>query len=129
MNDEANLTNLHRRCFLKSSACGLGSLGLMDLLAQDAKAVDATAITTNPLAPKQPHFVPRAKQVIFLFMAGAPSQLDLFEPKPAMKGLHGEPVPESFLKGLSDSLIKGSARVMASPRTFKKHGQAGMDFS
>ena len=62
-------------------------------------------------------------------MAGAPSQLDLFTPKPVMHRLHGQPGPASFLEGLSDSLIKGSARVWASPRKFTKHGECGMDFS
>jgi hypothetical protein len=62
-------------------------------------------------------------------MAGAPSQLDLFTPKPKLHELHGEPVPPSFLEGLDDSLIRGSARVFASPREFKKYGQCGMEFS
>jgi hypothetical protein len=121
------LTALNRRCFLQSSACGLGGMALLNLLQHDAKA--GTAIASGPLVPKAPHFPPRAKNVIFLFMAGAPSQLDLFDPKPTMQRLHGQPVPQSFLKGLSDSLIKGSARVMASPRTFTRHGDCGMDFS
>ena len=73
-------------------------------------------------------FRPRAKRVIFLFMAGAPSQLDLFDPKPKLKELHGQPVPASFLEGLDDGLIKGSARVFASPRKFARHGRCGMQF-
>jgi hypothetical protein len=67
--------------------------------------------------------------VIFIFMAGAPSQLDLFDPKPEMQKLHGQPVPESFLKNLQDPVIKASASVMASPRTFTKYGNSGMNFS
>src|SRR5687768_5649093 len=101
------LTTLNRRCFLQSSACGLGGMALLNLLQHDAKA---GTVASGPLVPKAPHFPPRAKSVIFLFMAGAPSQLDLFDPKPEMQRLHGQPVPQSFLKGLSDSLIKGSAR-------------------
>jgi hypothetical protein len=81
------------------------------------------------MAVRPPHFPVRAKSVVFLFMAGGPSHLDLFDPKPALGKLDGRPVPDSFLKGLDDALIKGSATVMASPRTFRKYGQCGMDFS
>ncbi len=119
--------SIQRRCFLQQSGCGLGSVALANLMAgQRSFAADNE---TPSLAPQAPHHQPTAKNVIFLFMAGAPSQLDLFDPKPEMQRLHGQPVPESFLKGLTDSLIKGSARVMASPRKFSRHGQSGMDFS
>jgi hypothetical protein len=117
-----------RRCFLRETACGLGTAALAQLLGGTVRAEQA-ADATNSLPAQAPHFAPRAKNVIFLFMAGAPSQIDLFDPKPAMQPLHGQPVPPSFLEGLTDSLIKGSARVMASPRTFKRHGACGMDFS
>ena len=116
---------LPRRAFLTRSGCGLGSLALAQLLNESVAAHSAS----NSLAPKPPMFEPRAKNVIFLFMAGAPSQFDLFSPKPVMQKLHGQPVPASFLEGLSVSLIKGSARVWASPRKFTKHGECGMDFS
>ena len=119
MTDLSFLTPLQRRVFLTRSACGLGSIALTQLLRDES----ARAASTSPSFP------PRAKNVIFLFMAGAPSQLDLFTPKPEMQRLHGQPVPASFLEGLSDSLIKGSARVWASPRKFSKHGECGMDFS
>ena len=113
---------------LRNSASGLGGIALAQLLKGSLAAA-----TPTPAADSQPnphlHFPPRAKSVIFLFMAGAPSQLDLFTPKPELTRLHGQSVPPSFLAGLEDSLIKGSARVMASPRRFQKHGQCGMDFS
>jgi hypothetical protein len=118
---------LKRRCFLQSTACGLGGMALAQLLCSDARG--ATQADANSMAPKPPHFPARAKNVIFLFMGGAPSQLDLFDPKPELQRLHGQPVPPSVLKGLSDALIKGSARAMASPRKFTKHGECGMDFS
>ena len=118
---------IHRRCFLDTTACGLGSMALAQLLSEDC--AQAAPADGRVLSPKSPHFEPRAKNVIFLFMAGAPSQYDLFTPKPVMQKLHGQPVPASFLEGLSDSLIRGSARVWASPRTFTKHGECGMDFS
>ena len=113
-----------RRRFLKETACGVGTMALAQLLSADGLAagdgLGGSAV---------PHSVPRAKNVIFMFMAGGPSQIDLFDPKPVMKELHGQPVPESFLEGLTDGLIKGSARVFSSPRTFRKYGQCGMDFS
>ncbi len=113
-----------RRCFLQQTACGLGGIALSQLM---TSATSATAI--SPLAPRHPHFTPRAKNVIFIFMSGAPSQYDLFLPKPEMHRLHRQAVPESFLRNLDDALIKGSAQVFASPRTFSKHGECGMDFS
>ena len=117
-----------RRRFLQQSACGIGTLALSHLFTCEGRSALASE-SENPLAPKLPHFPAKAKNVIFLFMAGGPSQLDLFDPKPLMRKLHGEPVPESYLKTLNDPVIKGSARVLASPRTFEKYGQCGMDFS
>ena len=126
MSDTTFLATRQRREFLSRTACGLGSIALGDLLARDG----LTATTgPRPFEPAAPHFSPRAKNVIFIFMAGAPSQLDLFDPKPRMQQLHGQPVPASFLAGLEDSLIKGSATVFASPRTFKRHGASGLEFS
>src|SRR5579871_4114009 len=126
---QPDLLNIqHRRRFLKESACGLGTLALAHLLADEGRTADAHEVE-NPLQPKAPHFTPRAMNVIFIFMAGAPSQLDLFDPKPEMQKLHGQPVPESFLRNLQDPVIKASASVMASPRTFTKYGNSGMDFS
>ena len=128
MSHHDHLQSLCRRAFLRNSACGLGSVALAQLLGESLMAAPNSVQGGTALVP-QPHFPPRAKSVIFLFMAGAPSQLDLFTPKPELTRLHGQSVPASFLEGLDDSLIKGSAHVMASPRKFAKHGQCGMDFS
>ncbi|MCH8923527.1 MAG: DUF1501 domain-containing protein, partial [Planctomycetes bacterium] len=117
-----------RRQFLGQSACGLGAMALADLLSAEGRSAEAHA-SPNASRPKPPHFRPTAKRVIFVFMAGAPSQLDLFDPKSELQRLHGQPVPASFLADLDDSLIKGSATVMASPRKFARHGQCGMSFS
>ena len=122
----------HRRQFLQGSALGLGQMALASLLPRPVHAETSSIAgrgSANTLIPQAPHFAPQAKNVIFLFQAGAPSQLDLFEPKPKMQALHGQPVPASFLEGLSDPLIKGSARVWASPRKFQQYGQSGMPFS
>src|SRR5581483_7241659 len=117
-----------RRAFFRNCAGGIGTIALAELLAADRLTAD-TAPGLNPLQAKPPHFPARAKSVIFLFMAGAPSQLDLYDPKPEMRRWHGQPVPDYLLKDLNDNLIRGSARIMASPREFKKAGGAGMDFS
>src|SRR5262245_17687993 len=93
-----------RRRFLRGCACGLGTLALSDLLATDGLTADVEA-RPGAASPPRTHFVPRAKSVIFLFMSGAPSQLDLVDPKPEMQRWHGKRVPDSMLAGLSDALI------------------------
>ncbi|MFN0170864.1 MAG: DUF1501 domain-containing protein [Bryobacteraceae bacterium] len=108
-----------RRQFFRYCAGGLETIAVAQLMAAEGRA---------PLAPRPPHFAPKAKNVIFLFMSGAPSQLDLYDPKPKMRELHGQPVPASLMTNLNDDLIRGSARVWASPRTFTRSGQAGMWF-
>ena len=116
-----------RRNFLTSSACGLGAAGLASLLSDDgllAAGVD------NPLAPKSTHFEPRAKSCIFIFMAGAPSHLDLFDPKPKLNQLHGQPMPDEQLKDVRFAFIKkDSVRLMGSKRKFRHFGECGTEFS
>src|SRR3982751_5908602 len=112
-----------RRWFLKQCGVGLGAIGLAHLLGDRAHAKD------DPLAPKKPHFAPKAKNVIFLFMEGGPSQMDLFDPKPELRKWHGKPLPPSMTKDLKLAFIKPTAAVLASPREFKQFGQSGMVFS
>ncbi|MBM3786940.1 MAG: DUF1501 domain-containing protein [Acidobacteria bacterium] len=112
---------IERRDFFRRTAAGLGAIALNRLLAQDSAA--------DPLLVRRPHAKARAKSVIFLFMSGAPSQLDLLDPKPLMRKYHGEPMPQSMIKDLKDDLIRGSARVMASPREFQRYGKSGLEFS
>src|SRR5438067_11934583 len=83
-----------RRWFFRQCGVGLGSVALASLLEGDKAFAAKTVSATNPLAPHQPHFAPKAKRVIFLFMAGAPSQLDLFDYKPALAKYNGKPVPQ-----------------------------------
>jgi hypothetical protein len=108
-----------RRQMLQTIGGGFGALGLAGVLAQEALA-DAA----NPLAPKSPHFAPRAKRVIFLFMNGGPSHVDTFDPKPALAKHHGEKPPEGMGKG------KQAGRVlMGSPFKFEKRGKSGIEVS
>ncbi len=114
-----------RRHFFRDCGVGVGATALAALLARDTRAKERT----DPLAPKKPHFAPKAKAVIFLFMAGAPSQLELFEPKPKLNELSGQKVPESFTQGKRFAFIKGDAKLLGSKRKFEKAGQCGMDVS
>ena len=77
-----------------------------------------------------PHFAPKAKACICIYLEGAPSQIDLFDPKPKLNELHGQPLPESFTKNVRFAFIqKETARILGCPRKFAKHGQCGMEFS
>src|SRR5947199_4576431 len=115
----------NRREFLFQAGGGCGALALSWLLAREGVAAPAAV---NPLAAKKPHFEPRAKSVIFLFMVGGPSHMDLFDPKPTLTKLHGQPIPEQFGKPVSQ-FTKGDTPLLASTRKFAKHGKSGMDLS
>jgi hypothetical protein len=115
-----------RRRFLQDSAVGLGIVGLWHLLVADGFG---STLDPGALAPTKPHFQPRAKNVIFIFAEGGPSQFDLFDPKPEMKKWDGQSLPESLTKDLKLAFIKPTAQVWASPCPFKRYGQSGMDFS
>src|SRR5687768_12899619 len=93
------LATVTRRHFFSQSAVGLGQIALASLLS-DGKLLSAeTPKVVNPMAPKAPHFPAKIKNVIYLFMAGGPSQLDLFDYKPKLQELDGRPTPDSFLEG------------------------------
>jgi hypothetical protein len=113
----------NRRDFLKYSGAGFGWLALQSLLAADKPK---TGI--NPLAVKEPHYPARAKAVIFLFMEGGPSHIDLCDPKPELTRQHGKPLPASFGKVVT-AMGTGSNKLLAAPRKWAKHGQSGLEFS
>ena len=116
------LTRLQRRRrFLGGCTYGIGAIALANLINTD------TPVKAS--GQQLPHHLPRARRVIFLNMSGGPSQLDLFDPKPQLQKWHGKRVPDSFLEGLADPVIKGGATVMATPRQFTRHGKSGMEFS
>ena len=112
-----------RRDFLRDTAAGFGWLALAALNAEQARA-DAGA-PRGPLAPKGPHFPARAKRVIFLHMAGAPSQLDLFDYKPDLAKLHGQECPASFLEGKRFAFITGVPRMLGPQYPFHQAGKSG----
>ena len=110
-----------RRNFLSTTGCGVGMMALAHLLARDGYGADAMAV-------RKPHFPPKAQNIIFLFMSGAPSQLDLFEPKPELTKHQGQPIPQFMRDSLVDT-FKQNARLLASPRQYTQHGESGIPFS
>ena len=119
------MNNLSRRQALWQSGTGFGGVALWGLLAAEQQARAATAPAANPLAPKSPHFAPRAKRVIFMFMHGGPSQVDTFDYKPQLAKDDGKPLP--FAKPRVTSAQTGS--LLKSPWNFKQHGECGMPVS
>ncbi|MEO7299706.1 MAG: DUF1501 domain-containing protein [Verrucomicrobiota bacterium] len=120
-----------RRWFLKQCGLGLGKIAAASLLA-DAFITPARAATisaADALRPHAPHFPAKAKRVIHLFMAGAPSQLDLFDYKPELKKLEGHPLPPSVIGGQRYAFIRPDANVLGPQFTFSKSGQSGAELS
>ena len=116
----------NRRDFLKRSGGGFGLLGLSYLL-QSELASGAIA-PTNPLAARQGHFPATAKRCIFLYMTGGPSQMDMFDPKPELDKLDGQPLPPSFGK-IHSQFLESDPLCLGSHRKFGKYGESGMDMS
>jgi len=110
-----------RRDFLCNSGSGLGALALGSLLNQQPLGA---ATVADPLKPKQPHFKPTAKSVIWCFMEGGPSHVDLFDPKPELEKLAGKPMPASFGKVIT-AMGTGNNAIMPSQRKWQQYGQSG----
>ena len=123
------LRDLTRRHFFGRCAMGVGSMALQSLLARDQAAAAVRLDPLRPLSPRPPPKSARAKSVIFLFMAGGPSQLELFDDKPALRRLDGQPPPPSLLSGRRFAFLKGNETLLGSRRTFSQHGQCGMTLS
>src|SRR5437867_2798486 len=123
-----------RRWFFRQCGVGLGSIALASLLGPGrASAGPSGPVTrppaTNPLAPRRPHFQGKARRVIYLFMGGAPSQLDLFDYKPSLRKYNGQPVPKEVVMGQKYAFIKPDAALFATEFKFDKHGQCGAELS
>jgi len=113
-----------RREFVRDAFCGFGSLALASLLNQQ----QAHAATGNPLSPRPAHHTAKAKSVIFLFMAGGPSHLETFDPKPLLNRLEGQPRPKEFGEA-KYQFVKSDAKLLGTRRTFAQYGQCGMEIS
>ncbi len=132
--DEANKKMLHhytRRHFIKESAMGLGALALGSLLGCGTSGSPEPLVNSffdpaNPLAPRPPMFPGKAKSVIFIHMAGAPSQLELFSYKPELAKLDGQDCPQSLLEGKRFAFIRGVPKMLGPQANFKQHGQSGL---
>lgn len=114
-----------RRHFLKEGGLGLGAMALGGLLGHAPRRARAEGPDENPLAARKPPHAPKAKSVIYLHMAGGPSQLDLFDPKPVLAQYDGKPCPEHLLEGKRFAFIQGVPTMFASPFGFQQHGESG----
>ena len=114
-----------RRWFMKDCGLGLGSVALASMLGEARAAAPAT----NPQAPKVPPFPAKAKNVIFLFMGGAPSHLDLFDNKPVLREMDGKTPPAELLKGYQSAFIRPENKLLGSKFPFKHYGQSGMEMA
>lgn len=122
--EHQTLRNSTRRHFFSQCGVGLGSVALASMLAQEGGAAPSI---DSPLAPKPTHYPAKAKNVIFLFMAGGPSQLEMFENKPELTKLNGQPIPQSFVEGKRFAFMDSSHRsnLLASKQSFQRHGESG----
>jgi hypothetical protein len=120
-----------RRHFFSQCGMGLGSLALAGLLDGRQGGLRSLQAASNPFSPREPHFPARAKNVIFLFMAGGPSQLDMFDYKPMLNRLSGQPIPDSFVAGKRFAFMDSSHRVdlLGSKQSFRRFGQCGAPVS
>jgi hypothetical protein len=123
MREHCRLTR-NRREFLTDAFCGFGTLALTSMLFEEK----LRAARNNPLAPKPPHFAPKAKAVIFLFMAGGPSHLETFDPKPLLNQLDGQKRPAEF-GAVKYQFVTADAKILGTKRTFQKYGKSGIEVS
>src|SRR5262245_30356364 len=117
------LSPLSRRDFLFRTGMGLGALGLAPLLAEESAPAAASA-STSPLAARAPHFAPKAKRVVHFFLNGGPSQVDTFDPKPALAKYAGQPLPGEYLR-----TERKTGAAFPTPFKFEKRGQSGLEVS
>ncbi len=123
--------DITRRHFLQDCRIGLGGMALSSLLAEGSGQTQAAERGTggDPLAVRPTHFPPKAKNIIYLFMAGGPSQFELFEPKEKLQELGGQQIPESFVANKRFAFIKQDAKLLGCVRKFAKHGESGQVIS
>jgi hypothetical protein len=118
-----------RRCFLRDASLGLGGVALASLLSRESSAAPKAAAPVNPRAAKAPHFPAKAKHVISIHLAGSPPQQELFDYKPKLIELNGQPCPESLYKKERFAFIKGVPNMLGTPYKFARHGHSGVEMS
>jgi len=124
----AHAQYLRRRWFLRDCGIGLGSIAASSLLSADSSRVQA-ADAANPLASRQPNFPGKAKRIIYIFQAGGPSQLELFDYKPELTKRDGQLPPADLLKGYRAAFINPNSALLGSKFKYERHGQCGMELS
>src|SRR5437899_4868805 len=129
---QQSLLSITRRHFFRGCGVGVGKIALASLLSgaftgrtTANPGANAPGSPVNPLAPKPPHFAPKAKRIIHLFMAGAPSQLDLFDYKPKLVQYEGKPIPPEVIGGQRYAFIRSDAAVLGPRFKFARHGRCG----
>jgi hypothetical protein len=124
------LKHATRRQFFANAGVSVGAIALADMLRAEEPAGDTVRPSAaSPMAVRPPHFAPRAKRVIYLFMAGGPSQFELFADKPKLRELSGQAPPESLMAGRQFAFLKGDEKLLGSKRKFARHGECGMEVS
>jgi hypothetical protein len=121
-----------RRWFFEQCGVGLGAMALGQLLRQQGYAADvdpAKSLALNPMASRTPHYAPKAKRVLFLFMAGAPSHLEMFDNKPQLAKFDGTLPPPELIKGYRAAFIKPDSKLLGPKFKFARHGQSGTELS
>ncbi len=121
------MANATRRHFFQQCGVGVGAMALGSLLADSSVSAAGAGQPRTSMAPLPPHHAPRARAVIFLFMAGGPSQLDMFCDKPELRKHHGQLPPASLMEGKRFAFLKGTETLLASARTFGRYGQCGQE--
>ncbi len=128
---QEQLRALTRRQLFSDCGIGIGKVALASLLCSGSSALSSSQIANpksqlpNPLAPKLPHFAAKAKRIIYLFMVGAPSQLELYDYKPTLAKFDGHPIPESFVKDQRYAFIEKTANLMSAKFKFTQSGKCG----
>jgi hypothetical protein len=118
-----------RRQFFRDCGVGVGALGLASILNERLLAENAAPASDDPLAARKPPLTAKAKSIIYLHMAGAPATLDLFDYKPKLQELTGQPCPESYTKGQQFAFIKGTPKLLGTPHKFAQYGDSGQEIS
>jgi hypothetical protein len=126
--DEALKAQTRRQLF-RDSVSGLGAIALASLLNERLLSAGSDPVSVESGRPRPPHFTPRARNIIYLHMAGAPSTLDMFDHKPKLNALSGQLCPDSYIRGQQFAFLKGPPKLLGSPHRFAPRGQSGQVLS
>jgi hypothetical protein len=127
--DAAGVLAITRRQFFCRCSTGMGLIALASMMEDGRASAREPGLEADPLAAREPHFAAKAKRIIYLHMAGAPSQLDLLDPKPRLNELEGQAIPEELVRGERFAFIRGTPKVLGSPYKFARAGGSGAEIS